>query len=145
MIKQKTTALEPRNLPRGNNGSKSSNGRFDHYQFGDNVLLDVPHYSKNGDHRIHGLDESQDGVLLRLFIRDRFCDIPVQKCDFSKCDGCFAKTYNSGIEKHLCYDPVMCPAVNPAMTRHETFAPPGYPARIYPRAKEAIDAGTNYA
>ncbi len=175
ILKQKTTALKNRDFPKGNN---CSNDKFEHYQFGNNVLLDIPSYQnqknnvpphtkvcglngtcllddpklkpvsydpilKNGV-LIYGHNENghSSNVMLRLFIRDRFCDVPLQKCDFSKCQDCHAKTYNSGIEKHLCHDPVMCPAVNPAMTVHENFAQLGHRARLYPAQ---LKEDTNYA
>ena len=135
-LKQKTTALEITDSLSG------SNGRFEHYQFGNNVLANIPDYQKNLEFRSNG---HSSNVLLRLFIRDRFCNIPVQNCDFTKCENCYAKTYNRGIEKYLCHDPIRCPAVNPAITDHKTFAPIGQRAHVYSKAKEAIDAGTNYA
>ena len=41
ILKQKTTALKNRDFPKGNN---CSNDKFEHYQFGNNVLLDIPSY-----------------------------------------------------------------------------------------------------
>jgi len=149
ILKQKTTAHEQgkvrfsSNNENGDN-NRSSNGRFDHFQFGTNVLVDIP----SGRNYYNSLNGHSSNVFLKLFIRDRLCEVPLQECDFSKCENCHAKTYNSGIEKNLCYDPVMCAAVNPAMTKHETFATPGYKARTYANdkdAKKAIDAGNNYA
>ncbi|MEK6859453.1 MAG: hypothetical protein AABX54_01430 [Nanoarchaeota archaeon] len=109
-----------------------NNSKFEHYQFGTNVMVDIPSYQRNGDHRISGIDETKDGVMLRLFFRDRLCDVVIDECDFEKCKRCTAIQYNPMLPEHLCKDPSQCPAVNPRITIHQYFAKPGHRARLYP-------------